>query len=119
MGERCYGHPWTGGSREDLLNELRSVAKHEARNLGDLYNKMDEVYFQPPASPSKHPLQYLKEAVSSSPVEQRVAEPRTRVRKAEREARADIDSDADHSSFKSFNDFDEDIFKFDLGCKMY
>lgn len=121
MGEKNYWkiQPCANVSREELLNELRSVAKHEARSLGDLYGKPEEVYFQPPVSPSKHPLQYLKEAVGNSRAEQRVAEPRMRTRRAEKDVRIEMDSDADHSSFKSFNDFDEEIFKFDLNTKMY
>lgn len=121
MGEKYYqkGQSLTSISHKDLLDELRSVAKHEARNLGDLYNKTEEIYFQPPVSPSKHPLQYLKDVVGSAHAEQYLAEPKTKITRAKREICAEVDSDADQSSFKSFNDFDEDIFKFDLNNKMY
>lgn len=119
MAERRYQEESLGStSHEDLLDELKNVARHEAKNLANLYNKTEEIYFQPPVSPSKkHSFQHLKDSSNASvdpPVE-----PKIKARKVERVMPDEGDSSAEHSSFKSFNDFDEEIFKFDLDCKMY
>jgi len=93
--------------QEDLLSELRMVARREARALQELPNAKDETYFRPP-TPVKQRLEYIKEAKQER---QRVKAPRL-----ESESSA---IEVDSSGFKSFNDFDEDIFKFDQSTKMF
>lgn len=101
-------------SREELLKELRNIARNEARNLQENSCKNEEAYFHPPASPSKHPLEYLREIYQTKDFKGR-----QKRRKIEQELSESSMDETENQNFKSFNDFDEDIFKFDINTKLF
>lgn len=99
----------------DPLAELRNVAKIEASNFRD---NLEETYFSPPVSPNKHPLQYLKKAISN---EERMepAEPRHRAKKASKDVSTAVDSEIFDFDPKAANDFDESIFNYSQQSKLF
>lgn len=99
-------------SREDLLAELRSVARREAMFLQEYPDRIGEVYFQPPISPSKLPQKYL----TKTDVNEEQVRKQRRIEKVRPEGAL---NDAENEEFKSFNDFDEGIFKFDMKEKHF
>jgi len=101
-------------TRQELLHELKSVASSEAKAFSDIPFKKEEMFFNPPEFSEKHPLQYLQEAVEAdshrgSPIGK--IKPRIYEKEDGKEE--------DQANFKSFNDFDEDIFKLDMESKLY
>ncbi|KAM0681325.1 transcriptional repressor [Glugoides intestinalis] len=102
-------------TNEDLLEELRSIAKHEVKNLQNITDRMEEIYFRPPLSPTKR---QLKSNIEFPNTIEEVAtyKPRQPKPKVAIKEEASIEA-ADGVS--SFNDFNEDIFKFNENTKMY
>lgn len=105
-------------TKAELLAELRNIARREARNIQEQNSNLDEeIYYHPPVSPSKHPLEYLREIYRT---EDRHVELRPKNnRRVEKEISESSGVDVDSTGFKSFNDFDEGIFKFDSNSKMF
>lgn len=98
------------GEEGDPLAELRMIATREARALQEYPNGKDEMYYVPP-TPVKRRQEEVKEV--------RMPRKRSKVMKAEKETSESSAAEVESSGFKSFNDFDEDIFKFDQATKMY
>ena len=107
-----YGHNDTSF---DPLIELRNVAKIEANNFRD---SLEEAYFSPPVSPSKHPLQYLKTAVFNEEKYQPV-ELRQRAKKVYRDVSVENESDLVDVEQNVMNDFDETIFNYNSDTKLF
>lgn len=114
-----YAEKEEAREREELLAELRNIARMEAKSLQELPEKTEETYFHPPASPSRHPLEYLREVYQMENRLSEYMEPKPRHRRQERELSDSSAVEVDSSGFKSFNDFDEGIFKFDPNTKLF
>lgn len=102
-------------TKEDLLEELRSIAKHEVKNLQNSTDRMEEIYFRPPLSPTKRQLKNSSEL--SNTIEE-VATCKPRVSKPRAVIKEEIQAET-ADGVSSFNDFNENIFKFNDNTKMY
>ncbi|ELA42227.1 uncharacterized protein VICG_00626 [Vittaforma corneae ATCC 50505] len=106
-------------SREELLEELRNIARIEAKSLQEVSDRAEETYFHPPASPSRHPLEYLREIYQTENRLSEYMESKPKHRRHEKELSDSSAVEVDSSGFKSFNDFDEGIFRFDPNTKLF
>lgn len=105
-------------SRQELLSELKNIASTEAKSLESYVDRYEEACFNPPMFPDKHPLQYLLEVAEADTMNQNFGY-KVKRRKNFNFSNGDDTAGNDPGAFKSFNDFEEDIFAFDQATKLY
>lgn len=99
-------------SREELLNQLKELASDELKSLTDLGIVVEETKYNPPNIFVKQPLDYLREAV--------VADNGSFTSKLKQKRMESANSDPENGiDFKSFNDFDEELFRMDQTTKTF